>query len=179
MFVTLAKILLLSVHGTRTKAIVNLENFRVLIQTLPGPAAYLGNSWRGLIRRDSSIALGIARNSATQLPQVRRTERHAQSCIAPWDRTVDRGRAGFGKWILRVRGIVRPQAMRICNDACTFAILAFNVDLWRVLWKEDSYVQLSLDFKSMRKRDWSCLTSLRRLYAWSHYVHGVILWLIK
>jgi hypothetical protein len=44
MFVTLADILLLSVHGKRTKSLGNLENFRVLIQTLPGKAAYLGNS---------------------------------------------------------------------------------------------------------------------------------------
>jgi hypothetical protein len=44
MFVTLAEILLLSVHGKRTKSLGNLENFRVLIQTLPGKAAYLGNS---------------------------------------------------------------------------------------------------------------------------------------
>ena len=179
MFVTLADILLLSVHGTRTKSLGNLENFRDLIQTLPGETASLGNSCWGLMRSVSSIALGIARNSASQFQQVWRTEPHAQGYGATRTRTVDRGRARIGKWILRVRGIVRPQAMRICNDACTFAILAFNVDLWRVLWKEDSYVQLSLDFKSMRVRDWSCLTSLRRLYALSHYVHGVILWLIK
>jgi hypothetical protein len=44
MFVTLADILLLSVHGTRTKFLGNLENIRDLIQTLPGETAYLGNS---------------------------------------------------------------------------------------------------------------------------------------
>jgi hypothetical protein len=44
MLVTLVTILFLSVHGTRTKAIVPLENFRVLILTLHGTAAYLGHS---------------------------------------------------------------------------------------------------------------------------------------
>ena len=175
MFVTLVTILLLSVHGTRTKAIGNLENFRVLIRTLPGPAAYLGNSWRGLIRRDSSIALGIARNSATQLPQVRRTERHAQSCIAPWDRTVARGRAGLGKWLVRVGWRFRPQAMIICNDACTLDITGLDGGCYGACYeKMDMYVQMSLDFKAIRVIDASWLTSLRGCHALSHYLHVVI-----
>ena len=49
--------------------------------------------------------------------------------------------------------IVRPQAMRICNDACTLDITGLQCGLMARVMKKSSYVQLSLDLKSMRVGD--------------------------